>query len=71
MADSIDNKETLTSLLPEMALFHNFCVNLPSWLCGVLKYASAQLFDFLEPVKNCSFLNWKLTSANLTLMDGH
>jgi len=54
-----------------MALFHNFCVNLRSWLCGVLKYASAYLLDFLELVKNYSFLNWKLISAIILIMDGH
>ena len=71
MADRVIDKEILTSFHPDMALFHNFCVNLPSQLCGILKYASAQLLDFLELVKNGSFLNWKLTSAGFSLMDGH
>jgi hypothetical protein len=28
-------------------------------------YTSAQLLDFLDLAKNCSFLNWKLYSAHL------
>ncbi len=47
-----------------MALFHNFGVNPRNRLCGVFQYASAQFLDFLELVKNVSFLNWKLSSAH-------
>jgi hypothetical protein len=53
-----------------MALFHNICVNLRVCLCGVYSYASAQSLAFLDLAKNCSFLNWKLSSVyNLFLGD--
>jgi hypothetical protein len=41
---------------PETALFHNLIVNRHSCLCGVPMYASAQELDFLDLVKNGSFL---------------
>jgi hypothetical protein len=39
-------------------------------ICGVscaeyYVYTSAQLLDFLDLAKNCSFLNWKLHSAQV------
>jgi len=34
-------------------------------------YASAQPVDFLDLAKNCSFMNWKLSSAYYCIMDGH
>ena len=55
----------LVSFHSEIALFHNFIVNLQNWLCGVLQYTSAQIFDFLELIKNCLFLNWKLIRVSV------
>ena len=45
-------------------------------ICGVScaaysMSASAQLLDFLDLVKNCAFLNWKLTRVRISFMDGH
>jgi hypothetical protein len=61
-----------------MALFRNFGVNhakdvtgLRNRSCGVQKYASAQLLDFLELAENCTFLDRKLTSALKEAVDGH
>jgi len=54
-----------------MALFHNLCVNLRDSLCDVLKYVSAQSLDFLDLVKNASFLDWKRTSGQNLFVDGH
>ena len=53
-----------------MALFRNICVNLRVCLCGVYSYASAQPLDFLDLAKNCSFLNWKLSSVYNLFLDG-
>ena len=61
----------IVRLHPEMALFHDFCVNWRRRLCGVLKDASAQLLDFLELVKISSVLNRKLTGAKFSFMHGH
>jgi hypothetical protein len=52
-----------------MALLHNFSVNSRSWLCDGLQHASAQLLDFLEFVKNYSFLNWKLSIVYFLFTD--
>jgi len=46
-----------------MALLVNLCVNLQNCLCGILQYASAQFFDFLDLAQKFSFLNWKLFSV--------
>ena len=46
-----------------MALFRNFGVNRQNRLCGIQEYASAQLLDFLELAKNCTFLDRKPISA--------
>ena len=54
-----------------MALFRNFGVNRRNRLCGIQKYASAQFLDFLELVKNCTFLDRKLISALFKTSDGH
>jgi len=54
-----------------MALFRNICVNLLVCLYSVYSYASAQSLDFLDLAKNCSFLNWKLSSVYNLFMDGH
>jgi len=54
-----------------MALFHNLSVNRRDSLCDVLQYVSAEPLDFLDLVKNCSFLNWTLVSPLISLMDGH
>ncbi len=59
------------SVHPEMALFHNLSFNRRDSLCDVLQYVSAKSFDFLDLVKNCSFLNWTLDSPHISLMDGH
>ena len=61
----------ISSVHPEMALFHNFCVDLRRWLCDVLSYVSAQPLDLLELVKNCTFLNWTLAGAPISFVDGH
>ena len=34
-------------------------------------YTSAQLLDFLDLAKNCSFLNWNLIRAQFLFLDGH
>jgi len=49
------NNATELGFHPETALLPNLCVNLLICLCGVDSYASAQMFDFLDLVKNCSF----------------
>ncbi len=67
-----------------MALFHNLPEAGKSQrqsakggqVCGVScaayhMYASAQPLDFLDLVKNCSFLNWTLDSPLISLMDGN
>ena len=54
-----------------MARFQNIGVNLRRSLCGGLMYASAQRVDFLDYVKNCAFLNWKLTRVQISFMDRH
>jgi hypothetical protein len=65
-----------------MALFRNLSacpveceayssgVNLRDCLCDVLQYASAQLIDFLDLAKNCSFLNRKLRCVYPEFPDG-
>jgi len=40
-------------------------------LCGIHKYASEQLLDFLEFTKNSTFLNRKLISAPYETADWH
>ena len=61
---------TLVSFHPEMVLFYYFVVNLRGWLCVVPSYISAQPLDFLELVKNYSFLNWKQCSVHTSFLDG-
>jgi hypothetical protein len=34
-------------------------------------YASAQLFDFLDFIKNYALLDWKFTRVQISFMDGH
>ena len=43
----------------ETVLFRNLCVNLHLCLCSVKHYASAQMLDFLDLVKNYWFTNQK------------
>jgi hypothetical protein len=50
-----------------MALFGNLGVKLRGCLCGVPRYASAQLLVFLDLAENCSFMNWKLTLVPIRL----
>jgi len=68
---NFDGTDNLSSFHPEMAFFRNLSVNPRSRLCGVHAYASAQLLDFLDLAKNCACLNWKLTCARISFMDGH
>ena len=51
--------EGRASFHPEMALFHNFCVDLRDFLFPPSR-RDAQSLDLLDLAKNCSFLNWKL-----------
>jgi hypothetical protein len=46
--------------IQKWALFRDLCVNLRDFLCGVLKYASAQSLNFLDLAEKGPFLNWKL-----------
>ena len=61
-----------------MALFRNFGVkhakdmtSQRNRLCDIQEYASAQLPDFLELAKNCTFLDRKLISALYENADRH
>jgi hypothetical protein len=54
-----------------MAFLRNLCVNLQNCLCGILQYASAQFFDFLDLAQKFSFLNWKLRSVQLVFLKEH
>ena len=65
-----DRVGALSSFHPEIALFHNLCVNLRICLYGVKCYVSAQILDFIDLSKNCSFPNRKLRSAHLEFPDG-
>jgi hypothetical protein len=40
-------------------------------LCGILQYASAQFFEFLDLEQKFSFLNWKLPSAQAACLRTH
>ena len=51
-----------------MAFLHNLCVNLQNCLCGVLQYASAQFFDFLDLAQKFTFLNRKLLNAQFIII---
>jgi hypothetical protein len=42
-----------------MAFLPHLRVNLHNCLCGIPKYASAQLLDFLDLGQKFSFMNWK------------
>jgi len=42
-----------------MVFLPNVGVNLRVCLCGVVNYASAQAFDFLDIGQKSSFLDWK------------
>jgi hypothetical protein len=42
-----------------MVFLPNFCVNLRTFLCGVVNYAYAQALDFLDLGQKSSFLDWK------------
>jgi prepilin-type processing-associated H-X9-DG protein len=54
-----------------MVFFRNLGVNLRVFLCDVLKYVSAQSFDFLDLAKKFSFLDWKHNNAQYLFVDGH
>jgi hypothetical protein len=45
--------------------FHNLCVNLRDYLCGVLQSATSQSINFIELIKNISFMNWKLARVQI------
>ena len=47
----------VTGFHPETVFFRPGGVNLRSYLCGVLMYASAQPLDFLARTKKSSFPN--------------
>jgi hypothetical protein len=54
-----------------MAFLLNLFVTLQNCLCGILQYASAQFFEFLDLEQKFSFLNWKLPGVQLAFYKEH